>query len=235
MPLPPRYPVYLFDVDGPLVNSVDTALGATRMVLDHFELPPLDIDKWRQLNKPPYEQFWKNAGVPDKRVKEALTLYSTFFNEIRYTTTQPEEVQETLRSLRRKLLGVVTDGSRRSWERNDELFGLGKYIKVAVTRDDCAERKPLPNPLLLAMERLDVPKKRIREHKVRGLMVGDTIADITAGRNAGLDTAAIFYAGSYNNRDKLADKEPTFLIPRLDVIVSRVELKRYQINPSRYE
>ena len=234
MPLPPRYSVYLFDVDGPLVNSVEPALGATRMVLDHFELPSLDIDEWRQLNKPPYEQFWKNLGVPKEDVKTALSLYSTFFNELRHTTTQPLEVLYTLKALRSKHIGVVTDGSRRSWEKNVEMFGLDEYVSVAITRDDCPERKPLPNPLLLAMERLGLPKKRIREHRVRGLMIGDTAADITAGRNAGLDTAAIIYVGSYNNKERLEVKEPTFLIPRLDIITRRNELKNYQINPSRY-
>ncbi|MBI1972064.1 MAG: HAD-IA family hydrolase, partial [Candidatus Aenigmarchaeota archaeon] len=145
-------------------------------------------------------------------------------------------VEETLHALSDKRVGVVTDMPRSEWEGYESRFPfLRDYPSTVVTRDDCEERKPLPNPLLLAMKKMGLVRKKIRAHEIRGVMIGDTPNDIIAGRNAGLDTAALFYSGSYSNEQRLRDSQPTYLIPSLRAVADPRELRRHQINDSLFQ
>ncbi|MFH0889805.1 MAG: HAD hydrolase-like protein [Candidatus Aenigmatarchaeota archaeon] len=231
-----RYSVYLFDADGPLINSVDAALATTNRVLESFDLEQLNLETWRATPKSPWKRFYTDHGVPKKEVDEALRRYVAFFGEVTHTAAKPEEVEETLMFLRSRNIGVVTDMHRIDWDNYCNRFGFDKYIhtEAVITCDDCDERKPSPKPLYLAMERLGVSKKKIREHKVRGIMIGDSPVDIIAGRAAGLDTAAVYYHGSYNNEERLLAQKPTYMIERISIIADRqaFRTKRVRENPS---
>jgi len=61
---------------------------------------------------------------------------------------------------------------------------LAAAFTVSCGLQDTRRMKPNPAPLLLAAEKLNVPVQNC-------LMVGDTIVDVMAGRNAGAWTAAV--------------------------------------------
>ncbi len=65
-----------------------------------------------------------------------------------------------------------------------EQFGLSPYFKAIATAQTCEHTKPCPDPLLWTAEQLDVPIEAC-------LMVGDTTADIRAGRAAGAQTVGV--------------------------------------------
>ncbi len=230
--------LFFVDADGPLIYSVETVWGATNRVLEYFGLQPMALETWREKLKPPYEKFYTNEGVPQENVEEAMGMFQGFAHELRHTTRRIE-AEDTLKRLGYGRVAVVTDMSQASWDRYAVEYGFDRYISVAVTRDSCKDRKPSPNPIFVAMERLGVSKKRIRSHKrspcIRGLMVGDTVTDIIAGRNASVDTAALYNDGSYNNHDRLQASDPTYLIPSIDVITDPRELRQYQRNYSLFE
>ncbi len=229
---------FFVDADGPLIHSVETVWGATNRVLEHFGLQSMDLETWREKLRPPYEKFYADEGVPQKDVREALDLFQEFAHELKHTTRRVE-VEDTLRRLGYGRVAVVTDMSQASWERYAKRYGFDRYISVAVTRDSCDDRKPSPNPIFFAMEQLGISRKRIRAHQrspyIKGLMVGDTAADVIAGRNAGMDTAALYNDGSYNNRERLQASDPTYLIPSIDVITDPWELRQYQRKHSLFE
>ncbi len=230
--------LFFVDADGPLIYSIETVWGATNMVLEYFGLQSMDLETWRKKLRPPYEKLYIGEGVPQRDVGKALELFQKFARELKHTTRRVE-VEDTLKRLGYGRVAVVTDMSQESWDRYAEDYGFDKYISVAITRDSCEDRKPSPNPIFVAMERLGVSKKRINAHKrspcIRGLMVGDTVSDVIAGRNAGMDTAALYNDGSYNNCEKLMASGPTYLVPSIDVITNPRELHQYQKNRSLFE
>ena len=57
-------------------------------------------------------------------------------------------------------------------------LGITARFPVVIGFDDVSETKPHPEGILKALEQLDVPPEM-------ALMVGDTVADIQAGRAAG--------------------------------------------------
>jgi HAD superfamily hydrolase (TIGR01549 family) len=65
-----------------------------------------------------------------------------------------------------------------------ESHALTGYFQVVVTGQTCKRTKPHPMPVLWAAERLGVPAQAC-------LMIGDTKADICAGRAAGAQTVGV--------------------------------------------
>ena len=83
-------------------------------------------------------------------------------------------------------LAAITSRSRRTSVHTIEQAGLAGYLDLILSYEDVTAIKPDPAPLLLALERLGVPPGR-------AVMVGDTDADILAGRAAGVRTIGVTY------------------------------------------
>ena len=83
-------------------------------------------------------------------------------------------------------LGVVTARPRRDAEEFLQRFGVRKFFKTLVARED-APSKPSPAPVRLAMERLGV---------AHAWMIGDTRDDVEAARAAGVVPIAVVAAGT---------------------------------------
>jgi phosphoglycolate phosphatase-like HAD superfamily hydrolase len=80
---------------------------------------------------------------------------------------------------------------------------LTRYFKLIITSQDVKEPKPSPQAFLIAANRLGVSAKD-------SLVVGDSIADIKAGRLAGARTAAVL-SGLFS-REELEKEKPDLII-----------------------
>jgi pyrophosphatase PpaX len=83
-------------------------------------------------------------------------------------------------------VGVVTSKSRQFAERGLRLCALWEFADVFVSMDDTSRHKPYPEPLLLALERLQVAPQQ-------AVYVGDSRHDMQAGRAAGMRTVAALW------------------------------------------
>ena len=82
-------------------------------------------------------------------------------------------------------LGLVTTRGAKSLARLLEKYEIKDSFKVIVSRADCAERKPCPNPIAIGLERLNVDPKR-------AMYVGDKqVDDIIAGKVLGMKTVLV--------------------------------------------
>lgn len=79
-------------------------------------------------------------------------------------------------------IGLVSSKSRRGVERGLALFALAGHFGCAVCLEDVTRPKPHPEPILAALDRLGQPP-------TAALYVGDSRADLEAGRKAGVRTA----------------------------------------------
>ncbi|MCC7556095.1 MULTISPECIES: HAD family hydrolase [Methanoculleus] len=98
-------------------------------------------------------------------------------------------VEETLRGLRDAgiSLAVVTDAEAPQARRRLDKTGLIDYFETVVTPEVSGRRKPEPDSLLYALQRLDASP-------ARAMMVGDSlIRDIAPGRHLGMVTAFAAY------------------------------------------
>ena len=83
-------------------------------------------------------------------------------------------------------LAAITTRSRLTSTDTLKLAGLDEYLDEVISFEDVTHIKPHPEPLLLALDRLSAPPHA-------AVMVGDTDADILAGRAAGVRTVGVTY------------------------------------------
>lgn len=100
-------------------------------------------------------------------------------------------------------MGIVTSKSRVMAERAIALFDLGRFFEVLVTADDTDRHKPDPLPVIHASGILGIEPARL-------VYVGDSPADIAAGKGAG--AATVGAAWGVASIERLVEAGPDAII-----------------------
>jgi phosphoglycolate phosphatase len=181
--------VILFDWDGTLADSYGFLEGAHNMVLESLGLPARQ-DGWFQ------EYFGMSSDliyrmVYDAQAEAARTLFLDYFYAHSASLMQPVAGSEdVLKWLREKgiKIGVVTNMRPEGINRKISDFGWGHYFDCVVGADEAARNKPAPDPIFLALERLEY-----KGETERVWFVGDTITDMDAAKAAGCPRLYVFH------------------------------------------
>jgi pyrophosphatase PpaX len=124
-------------------------------------------------------------------------------------------VSETMRKLKDAgyKMGIV------STKRNDmiykglKLLDVEGVFDVVIGMDDVEKTKPDPEPVLLALKRLDADREE-------ALMIGDNYHDIVGGQNAGVHTAAV--AWSAKGEAFLQNYNPDYMLHHISDLLAIV-------------
>jgi phosphoglycolate phosphatase len=200
----PHFPVYLFDVDGTLVDSasdicgaIQSALAGTpkREVTDEFLRSYIGrhlIDLFQDL-LPSYSREQMDALVVD---------YRRIYLARNHTATSVYPgVAEALAGLPGRKSTATTKGTPTT-RAVLEMFGLLPYFDH-VQGTDGFPAKPEPDVIYASLEALNVRAEHC-------LLVGDAPADMEAGRRAGVKTCAVLWG--YGKREELAKWEPDYWV-----------------------
>ncbi len=95
------------------------------------------------------------------------------------------------------LLGIASSKMKNQYEIDFFKTGLQRYMKSVVLAEDTENHKPHPEPLLKAVELLNISPKD-------AIYVGDTIADYKASKEAEMDFALATW-GAFDLTDIKAD------------------------------
>jgi len=184
----PRFTPILFDLDGTLVDSGKDIAEATNRTLVRLgleTLPEAEIvsyvgDGIRRLMEKtlaPYPELDVDAAVKDFRADYRKSC-------LVYTVPYPG-IMDLLRALKDHPVAVVTNKPAPFSKDIIDGLGMSEFVDAQVGGDE-AELKPAPDPLLLACERLGIGP-------AAGIMVGDFVKDIQAGRAAGMKTCGVMW------------------------------------------
>ena len=212
----PRFPVYLFDIDGTLLDSAADICGAVGFVLASTPTPhyrPFDYLKGF-IGLHLIELF--TEVYPDysaQQIDELVQQYRINYLSRGHTQTKPYPgVAEALAALGGRKSTATTKGSpttRAVLER----FELLQYFDH-VQGTDGFPCKPAPDVVLTALAALGARADDC-------LFVGDSPADMEAGRRAGVRTCAVRYG--YGKSDQLAKWSPDYWVSDLRELVGSVE------------
>lgn len=210
--------VVLFDLDGTLIDTTDLifqsyqhalgeVLGTTatheELYLGYGQPLPEAFEAILQ-----HRQILIRGQERAALIERLITSYRQF-NQTHHDTLTREfpDVPSTLVELARRgyRLGLVTSKSRMMAERGLRLFGLDRCFQTTVCMEDSERHKPHPDPVWLALERLDH-----RDQPGQALYVGDSTHDLQAGRAAGVQTAAALW-GPFP-RESLLAQQPDYLL-----------------------
>ena len=208
-PLPlPR--AILFDLDGTLIDTWKLYVESFRRALTPY-LGHVPTDDEMFAHKPRTERSFLLGWLGDEQGERAHADFGRHYAELYGAMSEGvyDGAREMLAALRSAgyPLGIVTGKGRHAWETTEAAAGLGPF-DVVVTEDDVAAPKPDPEGLLAAARALAVPPAKI-------VYVGDSHADFTAGRAAGMQTAAVLWP-------KTAPGEAERFLKKIDGLAHRV-------------
>ena len=125
------------------------------------------------------------VGWDDKIVALGDKLYEMGIGETEEPFLIIDGVREMLMMLRNQFpLSIVSVRGRKSTFRFLFQYELLSFFAAVATGQTCNHTKPYPDPIEWAAERMGVPVSSC-------LMIGDTVADILAGKNAGAQTVGV--------------------------------------------
>jgi len=201
----PAFPVYIFDLDGTLVDSEADICGAVEDVLAAHGRTGIPREVLhRYIGRHLIEEFM-DFGFPLPEAEQMLIEYRAIYPVRKHaSTTVYPGVAAALTRLGGRKSTATTKGTPTT-RLVLEKFGLLPYFDH-VQGTDGIPCKPAPDVLLTALKGLNADPADC-------LMGGDSPADMEAGRRAGVRTCAVRYG--YGNPDELARWQPDYWISDL--------------------
>ena len=208
----PRFPVYLFDIDGTLLDSAPDICAAVQHVLVTNGASEREFAYLRSfvglhlidLFQDVFPTF--GAGQIDGLIKQYRTNY---LGRCHRETKLFPGAKEALSVLGGRKSTATTKGTPTTRAVLTQ-FGLIDYFNH-VQGTDGIPYKPAPDVLLAAMAALGAKPEEC-------LMVGDSTADMAAGRAAGVKTCAVRYG--YGDQQAMARLEPDYWIDDLRALIA---------------
>jgi HAD superfamily hydrolase (TIGR01509 family) len=201
----PTYPVYIFDLDGTLVDSARDICGAIQEVLaarGHTDVADACLRKY--IGRHLLAMFY-DLGFQDSEIEPMIAHYRRIYPERKHAMTSPfPGVPETLGQLGGRK-STATIKSTVNTRIVLEQFGLLKHFDH-VQGTDGFPAKPEPDVILRSLEVFDIQPQDC-------LFVGDSAADMEAGRRAGVRTCGARYG--YGDVAEMAKWGPDYWIDDL--------------------
>jgi phosphoglycolate phosphatase len=200
----PQFPVYVFDVDGTLVDSAADICGAIQEVLANRQRHDIeDAFLRRYIGRHLLDLFQDvfPSHTPaqfDEMIADYRQVYP--LREHAQTTVYPG-IAALLTKLSGKKATATTKGTHNT-RRVLELKGLLPYFDH-IQGTDGFPAKPAPDVIFHALDALGAQPTDC-------LFVGDSPADMEAGRRAGVKTCAVLWG--YGDREEMSRWEPDYWV-----------------------
>ncbi|MHB8106008.1 MAG: HAD family hydrolase [Candidatus Cryosericum sp.] len=204
----PVFDLYLFDLDGTLVDTRRDIAQAVNHVLQLHARPAADLDT---------VVSWVGDGLDDMMIRAFQTDEQEFIDELvgefrSYYRDHCTDFSSVYNECSQTLTSLQTRGAHLSVLTNKpqdlsleilERLGILQFFDHVVGPDDADLRKPNPSNLLSLVRDVGTSNDRT-------VMVGDSRNDILVARNAGVNSCGCAFG--YIGRDALLRLKPTFII-----------------------
>jgi phosphoglycolate phosphatase len=182
----------LFDLDGTLADTAPDLGFALNELLREHDRPALPFDRIRPVASHGARALIELGFGVDPDDPRFAALRTRFLEIYRANLTRETRLfpgmRELLDAIRTRGMnwGIVTNKPAFLTEPLVEQLGLGSAASAIVSGDTVPNRKPHPEPMLLAC-------RTAGSNAAQCLYVGDAERDIAAGRNAGMKTLVALY------------------------------------------
>ena len=201
-----RLPAILFDLDGTLIDSIELILNSARYAFAKLERECPSDEEWLAgVGIPLFTMFARYAHDEAEKA-ELIAAYREYQMEHHDRLIRCyDDVVDTVAELRTRghELAIVTSKSEYLSLRALTQVGLARHIDTIVGCDASTRHKPDPEPVRIALHRLDCAP-------ADAIFVGDSIHDIRAGNAAGVRSAAALW-GPFDRRDLEPGNPSTWL------------------------
>lgn len=204
--------MYIFDIDGTLLYTIDSIAYNINESLKDFNLSEVPKDKVREfvgngpvvlINKSlDYINFEKDE---EKRL-EILNHYNKKYDDNPAYLTKPYDgIKDELDKLKERgeIIAAFSNKPDSTCKKViEEVFGKGYFDYILGYREDI-KRKPSPEGMYIIKEKFDVDFTDI-------IYFGDSEVDMECGKNAGVFTVGC--AWGFRDKDLLLSHKPNLVI-----------------------
>lgn len=191
----------LFDWDGTLIDSYHADASAYMAMFKEMGIS-WGLAELEENYSPNWYHVYRAAGLPRKRWNDADRAWRSH-----YAKHKPKLISGVNRILakldRAHLLGLVTSGDRDRVHRQLREFRLTALFAARVCSGDTQRKKPHPEPLRLALRKMELPPSAC-------VYVGDAPQDVEMAQRAGV--RAIGVLGPFPTEKRLRAACPEFLL-----------------------
>jgi phosphoglycolate phosphatase len=206
------FPVYLFDVDGTLTDSAPDITSSVLEVLDRNGYPAQPVLLLRSYIGKHLNELFRDVipGIDQAGIDDLILQYRTIYTAKGHAGTRTYEgVVETLAALPGRKGTATTKGTPMTRVVLEQ-FGLLPFFEH-VQGTDGFPAKPAPDVIHRGLEAMGVPSGDV-------LFVGDSTADMAAGRAAGVRVCAVRWG--YGDHEEMAAYEPDFWLDHPSQLLS---------------
>lgn len=188
--------IILFDLDGTLIDSTEAILESFENSFHVHNFIPAKKEQITPLIGYPLDYMYTNLGVPEAKVWDFVATYKEHYRKIstQKTLLLKNAAEAVIKASEFATLGIVTTKTGEYSQILMEHFGLMQHFQVLIGREHVTLPKPDAQPILKALEALDVENKEI-------WMIGDTKLDLIAAQNAGVNSIGVL--SGYDSHETL--------------------------------
>jgi HAD superfamily hydrolase (TIGR01549 family) len=199
----------LFDWDGTIVDSAQLGLNAYYKVFAELGCE-FSEETYNANYSPNWDKTYEALGLPREKWERADTLW-----RFHYDAQAPQLIEgaaDTLAKMHANgfRLGVVSSGNDDRVNREIDQFGLRDLFEVVMCHEHITQRKPHPEGLHLALERMAVLR-------TEAAYVGDAPEDIQMGKEARVLTVGV--CGNYPCSSRVLAAAPDIYLQSITELV----------------
>ncbi|HXM95075.1 MAG TPA: HAD family hydrolase [Candidatus Dormibacteraeota bacterium] len=203
----------LFDWDGTLLDSYQADSSAYLSMFNEMGIP-WGLKELARHYSPNWYNVYRAAGLP----KECWDAADISWRR-QYANHRPKLISGVrgilARVKRQHRLGLVTSGDRARVLRQLRSFGLTSLFSARVCSGDTLRKKPHPEPMILALQRLRLDPSAC-------VYVGDSPEDMQMAKRAGV--RAIGVIGPFPTEKRLRAARPDLLLTSIQELPDALEL-----------
>lgn len=150
--------------------------------------------------------------LPHIPVEEGIETYRSYhYDNFSDLISVFPGIVELLKQLKEKgyKTGVVTSRMLHTTKQGLDKFDLNQYFDVVVTCDDTTKHKPDPEPVNIALEKLNAKPEE-------AIMLGDSMFDILCARNAGVKSVLVGWALPVSEEEKNGPNAADYTIEKAE-------------------
>ena len=199
----------LFDLDGTLLDTIELLLSSVRWAFRNRPGRGPTTDEWIAGIGTPLASQLRVYATDEQDLAALIDGYREYQREHHDRLTRAyADAIETVADLFRAgyRIGVVTSKASDIANRSLAFVGLDRYLEIVVGFDATERHKPDPEPVLYALNALQV-------NPTEAVFVGDSPHDMYAGNAAGVITVGALW-GPFQ-REALQVASPRFSLDRI--------------------
>ena len=186
------YKVFIFDLDGTLLDTLQDLADSVNYALRQYQMPEHSTDDIRRFVGNGVRLLMERAvpqGAENPRFEAVFDCFRQYYMQHSLDTTRPYDgILETIHELKARGCRMAVVSNKMMAATQELVRHFFPEIEVAIGEHEAAgiRKKPAPDTVYEALRQLGVTKEE-------AVYVGDSDVDFNTARNAGLPCISVLW------------------------------------------